>query len=87
MKPYLVFRGLFLSEPYEGDDWAGKGQQRHYVDISCEHGSVTPLVPTDALQNAILEINWLHGHSGELITVDQEKKIDKLLSDAILRNF
>lgn len=82
----IVFHGMFLSEPYEGDDWAGKGQPRHYVDISCEHASVSPLVPVEALQKSVPEINWLHGHSGELITESQEKIVDKLLYDALLSN-
>ena len=31
----LVFRGVFTGEPYEDDDWAGKGRQRHYMEMDC----------------------------------------------------
>lgn len=33
----IVYHGRFLSEPYEGKDWAGTDKIRHYVDISIEH--------------------------------------------------
>ncbi len=33
----MVNHGEFLSDSYEGDDWAGTTKKRHYVDISIEH--------------------------------------------------
>lgn len=79
----VVFRGVFLSEPYEGDDWAGKGKKRHYVDIDCYEATdpdENPLVTIEELQQAIPEIDWLKGHSGQLLTEEQKQKINELLA-------
>lgn len=32
-KAGIVFRGVFTSDPYPGEDWAGNGKQRYYMDM------------------------------------------------------
>lgn len=72
----VVYHGVFLSEPYEGDDWAGTSKKRHYVDISIDspcdpdHPSIT----VEQLEAVLPEIEWRKGHSGQLLTDEQEKK-------------
>ena len=34
-KAGIVFNGLFLSDPYPADDWAGSTKRRMYVDMVC----------------------------------------------------
>lgn len=34
-KAGIVFRGVFTSDPYPGEDWAGNGKQRYYMDMDC----------------------------------------------------
>lgn len=77
----VVFRGEFRSDPYEGDDWAGTDRKRYYVDISCvdfadpdEPATIT----ADKLSEAIPEINWMHGHSGELLSEETAEKLHRL---------
>ena len=71
-----MYHGTFLSDPYEGDDWAGTGRKRYYVDISVEdpcdpdHPSIT----IDQMECAIPEIEWRYGHSGVLMTNEQAQK-------------
>lgn len=71
----IVYHGVFLSEPYEGKDWAGTDKKRHYVDITIEHPCDPdhPMVSIEQLSAAIPEINWAKGHSGEMLTDEQEK--------------
>lgn len=77
----VVFRGEFESDPYEGDDWAGTDKKRHYMDMIC-FDSVDPDEPAnitaEELQKAIPEVDWMHGHSGVLLTDDQARRLNKL---------
>lgn len=72
----VVYHGTFLSEPYAGDDWAGSGHKRYYVDISVEHpcDPDEPCVTIDQLEDALPEIEWQHGHSGVAMTQEQAQK-------------
>lgn len=77
----IVFMGEFLSDPYPGDDWAGKGQTRHYVDISCfdcSEPDAIAWVSIEELQMTMPDIDWLKGHSGELLTTDQANTLEHL---------
>ena len=78
----IVFLGVFLSEPYEDDDWAGSSKRRHYVDIaidqSCDPDQ--PMITIEQLETVLPEINWRKGHSGELLTDEQAEKLWDYLS-------
>ena len=43
----------------------------------------TALLTADKLIKAIPEVDWLHGHSGELISVESAEKIGLLLVDEL----
>ena len=72
----VVYHGRFLSEPYEGDDWAGTAKKRHYVDITIEDSCDPdePMISIEQLEAVLPEIEWRRGHSGERLTDEQEKK-------------
>ena len=72
----IVYHGRFLSEPYEGDDWAGTAKKRHYVDITIEDSCDpdAPMITIEQLEAVLPEIEWRKGHSGERLTDEQEKK-------------
>lgn len=77
----LMFRGEFLSPPYEDEDWAGRGIPRHYVDINCLEPvspDSKPHVTTAMLQEAMPEVEWNKGHSGVLLSLAQAKTLDRL---------
>jgi hypothetical protein len=80
-KAGIVFRGDFTSEPYPGEDWAGKGKQRYYMDMVC-YGSVPaderPPLSIDVLEKTIPDINWQRGHSGELLSEEDAAKLNEL---------
>ena len=72
----VVYHGVFLSEPYEGKDWAGTSKKRHYVDISIDSPSDPdhPAISVEQLEAVLPEIEWRKGHSGQLLTDEQEEK-------------
>ena len=69
-KAGIVFSGMFISDPYPADDWAGTTKRRMYVDMVCMNAAATdeePLIPLEKLQNAIPAFDWAKGHSGALL--------------------
>ena len=78
----IVFHGEFISDPYVGGDWAGKGKVRHYVDIDCNDAvdpDGIPMATTAELEDIVPEIDWQKGHSGQLLTNEQADKIYDIL--------
>ena len=80
-----VWRGVFTSDPYKSDDWSGQGREVYYVDIDiCElnEPDSDAFIPTEKLQEAIPELEWTKGHSGQLLTSKQADILDGLWNDA-----
>ena len=80
----IVFRGIFTSEPNSGEDWAGKGKQRYYMDMDCYDcvpADQKPPVNIELLEKEIPDIDWRRGHSGELLSEDEAEKLDLLWSE------
>lgn len=77
----VVLRGLITSEPYQAEDWSGRGRKIFYADwipqefIDTEYAS--PLSP-DVLESLIPEFNWRGGHSGRPLPA----KFDNTLKQA-----
>jgi len=83
-KAGIVFRGRFMSDPYEGDDWAGKGKKRYYVDINCYDASKpdgASHITIEELEKFIPDIDWRKGHSGELLSDDDANVLNKLFEE------
>ena len=81
-KAGIVYRGEFLCDPYEGDDWAGqKGKKRQYIDIGCYDfipaDNQSP-IDIELLEKEIPEIDWRKGHSGELLSEETAEKLNDL---------
>ncbi len=77
----IVFRGVFTSEPYSDDDWAGKGKQRYYMDMDCYDcmpAAQKPLVSLEELEKALPDIDWRRGHSGQLLSKEDANRLDEL---------
>ena len=87
-KAGIVYRGEFLSDPYEGDDWAGqKGKKRQYIDIGCYDfipaNNQSP-IDIELLEKEIPEIDWRKGHSGELLSEETADKLNDLWNNTFL---
>lgn len=82
--PGIVFRGVFTSEPYEGDDWAGTDRKRHYVDFECwdcADPDGVPCITLEQLQEALPDIDWTKGHSGELLSPETAEVLETIWED------
>lgn len=87
-KAGIVYRGEFLCEPYEGDDWAGQeGKKRQYIDIGCYDfipaDNQSP-IDIELLEKEIPEIDWRKGHSGELLSEETADKLNDLWNNTFL---
>ena len=77
-KSGIVFNGLFVSDPYPSDDWAGTNKRRMYVDLVCMNSmkpGKEPLVSLKELQETIPTFEWGNGHSGVLLPDDIADKL------------
>ena len=77
----VVMSGVFDSNPYEDEDWSGKGRQTYYMDMVPNlilNPETTPMITTKELQEAIPSFDWTGGHSGRLLTEDEARKIEVL---------
>ena len=83
-KAGIVFYGQFVTDPFPDEDWAGSKKRRMYVDMVCsnpaEPGS-KPLISLEKLQKAIPEVEWIKGHSGELLPNEVWEKLSDLLHE------
>lgn len=79
----IVFYGVFLTDPYPNEDWAGSTKRRMYVDLVCWSGvdaGAPPHVALSKLQEAIPSVDWQKGHSGELLSEEAVSALGDLLS-------
>ena len=81
--------GRFTSNPYEGEDWSGKGRKTYYMRMEFEavfHPERTDLVTTKALERELPNIDWQKGHSGEMVDSETADRLELMWRDHIWRN-
>lgn len=79
----VVASGHFISEPYRGEDWSGKGRETYYMDIYIDHifnPWQTLILSNDVLKEQIPDFDWSGGHSGRLLSVPDSQKLEQLWS-------
>ena len=84
----IVMSGTFTSEPYQGDDWSGKGRTVFYMEMEIEemiHPDRCPLLTSERLAEEIPDFVWNGGHSGQLLTPEQADKL-AILWDQYLKD-
>ena len=80
-KAGIVFRGVFTSDPYPGEDWAGNGKQRYYMDMDCYDcvpADVQSPIFIEELEKVVPGIDWRRGHSGELLSSEDAERLNEL---------
>jgi hypothetical protein len=80
-KAGIVFRGVFTSDPYPGEDWAGNGKQRYYMDMDCYDcvpADVQSPICIEELEKVVQGIDWQRGHSGELLSSEDADRLNEL---------
>jgi hypothetical protein len=85
----IVMSGVFSSNPYEAEDWSGKGRKVFYMDMTpnfiADPERLENFITTEDLQKAIPDFEWSGGHSGRILTVAQAKKLEEILGGYLVQ--
>ena len=74
----IVWGGFFGGFPYQYKKEDGTLTRSRYFQTDVEYMhriEKTGLMTADRLMRAVPEVDWLHGHSGELLSVDNAEKL------------
>lgn len=85
----IVGHGVITSDPYEDEDWSGRGRRTFYVRFSPDvliNPDALPLLDCVQLAAAIPDFEWDKGHSGLVLTDAQAEKLGHLWSDYMESN-
>ena len=85
----VVMSGIFTSEPYQDEDWSGKGRKVYYMDMQINemiHPDKCPILTSDKLAAEIPDFNWTAGHSGQILSEEQADKLNMLWNDYLYGN-
>lgn len=88
-KTGICMSGRFRSEPYQDEDWAGKGREVYYMDLWADtviDPDFLPILSTDELTNQIPSFDWNGGHSGRLLPEKDAEKLEELWASFLERN-
>jgi hypothetical protein len=84
----IMMSGTFVSDPYQGEDWSGKGRTVFYMDMEIFdmiHPDRCPILSSERLAEEIHDFEWNGGHSGRILTEEQAEKVailwDKFLEE------
>lgn len=78
--------GTFSSEPYQGEDWSGKGRVTYYADLDIDFltdPEKNLILSTDELMAAIPDFDWKGGHSGRKLDDASAEKLHAMLQKAV----
>ena len=85
----IVGCGTITSEPYEDEDWSGKGRKTYYVDFKPEmllNPDALPILTNTTLNARIPDFEWDHGHSGIVLNRVQAERLEKLWEAFVTEN-
>ena len=84
-KPGIVFYGVFNSDPYQDEDWAGTNKKRYYVLMECLgfNPEDDPIITDEELGCQITEVDWMHGHSGVVLGEKESQRLIGLLKSKV----
>lgn len=78
-KPQLLASGYITSEPYQDEDWSGRGREVYYADfyfdVAC-HPDYKHVLTAETLEKEIGDFDWRAGHSGVLLTEQQAETLE-----------
>ncbi len=85
----IVMSGTFSSNPYQDEDWSGKGRKVFYMDMLVEemiHPDRCPILTSEKLAAYIPDFVWDGGHSGQLLNEEQADKLNQLWNEYLDEN-
>lgn len=77
----ICMSGYFSSDPYQDEDWSGRGRVTYYMNLEPDamiHPDYRPILPTSDLVKAIPSFDWKGGHSGRLLEEKNAAKLETL---------
>ena len=80
-KPQLLASGYVTNEPYQDEDWSGRGREVYYADFYCDvacHPDYEHVLTAEQLEKEIGDFDWRAGHSGVLLTEQQAEALELL---------
>lgn len=81
----IIMSGTIVEDPEKDDDWSGKGREVYYakfhVTAMTDPDVPTTILSTDILEKEIPDFNWEKGHSGELLSDEDGRKLIELWDD------
>ena len=81
--------GRFTSEPFEGEDWSGKGRKVYYMQMEFEavfHPERVEIIPTEELERELPHLEWRGGHSGQMVSGEDAERLELMWRDYVGRN-
>jgi hypothetical protein len=85
----IVSAGTITSDPYQGEDWSGKGRETYYVDYEPDvmiNPDTLPILTSQELTREIPDFDWYKGHSGIVLNEQQAANLEILWHNFIKRN-
>lgn len=77
----IVLQGRIIRRPVAGKHWSGNGKPSHYVlfdvDYIINHKEC-PILPLEALEEAMPEFQWDGGHSGRELPVNESIILERM---------
>ena len=77
----IIDSGYFLCEPYEDDDWSGRGRRVHYAEMEFDvvlDYNLCPILSSEKLDLRIPNFDWHGGHSGRVLDEFSADMLEKL---------
>ena len=88
-KTGICMSGRFRSEPYQDEDWSGKGREVYYMDLMADtviDPDLLPILSTEVLSKIIPSFDWSGGHSGRVLPAKEAKKLERLWKKFLEQN-
>ncbi len=81
--------GRFTSEPFKGEDWAGKGREVYYMQMEFEavfHPERSEIISTEMLERELPHLDWQKGHSGQMLEAEDAVRLELMWRDWVGSN-
>ena len=82
----IVWGGFLKGAPFQYEDENGKLTRSRFIECTVEYMhriENTNILSAERLMKEIPEVDWLHGHAGELLSTDVAEKLGLLLVDEL----
>lgn len=82
----ICMAGHFSSNPWESEDWAGKGRRTFYMNMDLHYASDPDeciILSTEELMAAIPDFDWKGGHSGRMLDDASAEKLRIMFKEAV----